>query len=163
MINERPFSKRLVDFALLIGSALLVCVVLLGAFLFTETRGFSPLWVFLGSSSVGFFAFAREEYRGQFRSFRFVFFVLCWLIINLIVIVIVLGSFGWLCLFVALFIEQVLFYMGACLAFRPAATLSKAEQQRATKTMTTSQNLRAAIKKPRFPRTSALPESLKQS
>ena len=41
------------------------------------------------------------------------FFVCGWLVINLVVVVVVLGFFGWFYLIVALFLEQVLFYMTA--------------------------------------------------
>jgi len=56
------------------------------------------MWAFLGLSSIGFFAMAREEYRKEFRSIRFVRFV-C--------VLVVLAYFGWL------YLEQVLFYMTA--------------------------------------------------
>jgi len=110
---QSAFSKRLLDLCLLVGSALTVCVVALGAFLVAEIRHVNPLWVFFGLISIGFFAGVREEYRKEFRSVRFVFFLLAWLVINMAVIVGVLASFGWLYLIPALFLEQVLFYMTA--------------------------------------------------
>ena len=110
---QSAFSKRLLDLCLLVVSALTVCVVALGAFLVAEIRHVNPLWVFFGLISIGFFAGVREEYRKEFRSVRFVFFLLAWLVINMAVIVGVLASFGWLYLIPALFLEQVLFYMTA--------------------------------------------------
>jgi len=96
-----------------VGSALLVCVLGVGAFVVTEVRHVNPMWVLLSLISVGFFAGVREEYRKEFRSVRFIFFVCGWLVINLAVFVVVLGSLGWLYLIPALFLEQILFYMTA--------------------------------------------------
>ena len=110
---RRPFSKRVLDLCLLVGSALIVCLLLLGSFIAAQIRHISPVWVFLSWGSIVFFAGAREEYRKEFRSVRFIFFVCGWLLINMAVFVVVLGSFGWLFLFPALFLEQVLFYMTA--------------------------------------------------
>jgi len=71
------------------------------------------LWVFLSLVSIGFLAFVREEYRKELRSVRFVLFVCCWLVVNLVVVIVVLGSFGWLYLIPALLLEQFFFYMTA--------------------------------------------------
>jgi hypothetical protein len=69
--------------------------------------------VFVGLVSFGFLAGVSEEYRREFRSVRFVLFVLAWVVIEMAVIIAVLASLGWLYLFPALFLEQVLFYMSA--------------------------------------------------
>jgi hypothetical protein len=111
--EQRAFSRRLLDLCLLVGSALIVCVVAGGAFIVAEIRHVNPLWVFFGLISIGFVAGVREEYRNEFRSVRFVFFVLAWLAINMAVIVGVLASFDWLWLIPALLLEQFLFYMTA--------------------------------------------------
>ena len=111
--EQRGLSKRILDLCFLVGSALLLCVVVVGAFAVTEVRHVSPMWVFLSGISLVFFAWVREEYRKEFRSVRFMFFVCGWLVINLVVVVVVLGFFGWFYLIVALFLEQVLFYMTA--------------------------------------------------
>jgi len=95
----------------LVGAALLVCAVGVGAFVVAKIRHVNPLWVFLGLISCGFFAFAREEYRGEFRSVRFLLFVFGWLVANVVVVVVVLGSLGWLYLIPALLLEQFFFYM----------------------------------------------------
>jgi hypothetical protein len=76
--------------------------------------------VFLSWASIAFFAGARKEYRKQFRPARFVLFVCGWIVINMIVFVAVLASFGWFWLFPALFLEQFLFYMGAYWLFNIA-------------------------------------------
>jgi hypothetical protein len=111
--GQRRFSRRALDLCFLVGSALLVCVLGVGAFVVTEVRHVNPMWVLLSLISVGFFAGVREEYRKEFRSVRFIFFVCGWLVINLAVFVVVLGSLGWLYLIPALFLEQILFYMTA--------------------------------------------------
>jgi hypothetical protein len=69
--------------------------------------------VFLSFISIGFFVGVREEYRKEFRSVRFIFFVCGWLVVNMTVFVVVLSSFGWVYLIPALFAEQVLFYVTA--------------------------------------------------
>ncbi len=91
----------------------MVCALGVGAFVATEIQHVSPLWVFLSLVSIGFLAFVREEYRKELRSVRFVLFVCCWLVVNLVVVVVVLGSFGWLYLIPALLLEQFFFYMTA--------------------------------------------------
>ncbi len=111
--QQRVLSKRILDLCFLVGSALLLCVVAVGAFAVTAVRHISPMWVFLSGISLVFFVWVREEYRKEFRSVRFIFFVCSWLVINLVVVVIVLASFGWFYLMAALFLEQVLFYMTA--------------------------------------------------
>ena len=107
------FLKRVLDLCLLLGSALVVCVVGAGAFAIAITRHVNPVWVFFGLVSTGFFAGVKEEYRREFRSARFVLFVLGWLLINIAVVVVVVASFRWVWLFPSLFLEQVLFYMTA--------------------------------------------------
>jgi hypothetical protein len=121
--EERAFSKRILDLCLLIGFALIACALLLGSFLAAEIRHINPVWVFLSWGSIVFFAGAREEYRKEFRSIRFILFVCGWIVINMIVFVVVLASFGWFWLFPSLFLEQVLFYMSAYWLFglRPPA------------------------------------------
>ena len=106
-------GSRMLDRFCLVGSALLLCLVGIGTFVFTEIHHFSPVWVFLSLISIGFFAFAFEEYRKEFRSPRFVAFVCGWLFVNCVVVVTILGSFGWLYLILALLLEQFLFYMTA--------------------------------------------------
>ena len=115
MTTERKhcFSRRILDLCLLVGSALVICVLGVGAFAIASLRHFNPVWIFFALISVAFVAGVREEYRKQFRSVRFVSFVLAWLVINVIVVVVVVASFGWLWLFPALFVEQALFYMSA--------------------------------------------------
>jgi hypothetical protein len=111
--EPRIFSKRLLDLCRLIGAALIVCVLGVGAFAITDAYNINPMWVLLSFISVGFFAMAREDYRKEFRSVRFLLFVCGWAVINMAVIVIVLGFLGWLYLIPILFLEQVLFYMTA--------------------------------------------------
>lgn len=108
----RTFSKQIIDLCLLVGSAL-VCILGVGAFVIAEIRHINPIWVFLSLISIGFIAFAKEEYRREFRPVRFISFVCVWVVVNMAVVVSVLASFGWLSLIPALFLEQFLFYMTA--------------------------------------------------
>jgi hypothetical protein len=39
-----------------------------GAFVIAEIRHINPIWIFLSLISIGFIAFAKEEYRTEFRS-----------------------------------------------------------------------------------------------
>lgn len=107
------FSRRILDLCYLVGAALLVCILGGGAFVIAEIRHINPMWVFLSLISLGFVVGVGEEYRKEFRSVRFVAFVCGWLVVNVSVVIVVLGSFGWLYLIPALLLEQVLFYMTA--------------------------------------------------
>ena len=114
----------------MLGSALIVCVLGIGAFVFAELHHLNPIWVFLSLISIGFFAFAWEEYRREFRSLRFVLFVCGWIVINITVVVTILTSFGWLYLVPALLLEQFLFYMSAYWLFGLEPPLRRREGPR---------------------------------
>ncbi len=105
--------SRILDTSYLICAAILVCVLGVGAFALADIYHISPLWLFFGLISVGFVAMAREDYRKEFRSPRFVAFVVGWIVINVIVIIVIVSRFGWLWLMPALIVEQALFYMTA--------------------------------------------------
>jgi hypothetical protein len=105
--------NRILDMFYLIGAALLLCVLGVGAFLVADIYHINPAWVFFGLISVGFFAGAREDYRKEFRSPQFVAFVVGWLVINVVVVIVVLTLSSWLWLIPALLLEQFLFYMTA--------------------------------------------------
>lgn len=107
------FGTKLRDLSILTVAALLTCSVLVGAFIVADVRHFSPMWVFLPLMSFGFLVFAFQEYRSEFRSARFIFFVSVWLVVNLATFIVVVGSFGWLYLIPALLLEQFMFYMTA--------------------------------------------------
>jgi hypothetical protein len=105
--------SRILDMFYLVGAAVLLCVLGAGAFIVADIYHVNPLWVIVSFISVGFFAGAREDYRKEFRSPRFVAFVCGWAVINVIVFIALLSLFGWLWLIPALLLEQVLFYMTA--------------------------------------------------
>ena len=105
--------SRILDGIYLVGSALLVCLVGVGAFVFAEIHHLNPVWLFLSLISIGFFAGVTEEYRKELRSAPFFAFLCGWLFVNCIVVVTILASFGWLYLIPALLVEQVLFYITA--------------------------------------------------
>jgi hypothetical protein len=111
-VERSDFSKRILDWCLLLGTALVICTLGVGAFAIAAIRHINPIGIFFALISVGFLAGVREEYRNEFRSYRFVLFVLGWLLVNVAVVAFV-ASFDWLWLFPALFLEQVLFYMSA--------------------------------------------------
>jgi len=99
-----------------------------GAFAIASIRHVSPIWIFLGLISTGFFAGVREEYRKEFRSARFVLFVLGWLVINSAVVVVIVAFLGWIWLFPVLFLEQALFYMSAYWLFGLKPPLRRRER-----------------------------------
>ena len=111
--EQSTISTRILNLCLLIGVALIVCVLAIGAFIVMEAHHISPMWVFLSLISIGFFVGIREEYRKEFHSVRFILFVCAWLVVNMAVFVVVLSFYGWPYLIPALFSEQVLFYMTA--------------------------------------------------
>ena len=74
----------------------------------------NALWMFVSLISVVLFAGAREEYRKEFRSARFVAFVCGWVVVrDAAVLILILGLFGWPWLIPVLLFEQFLFYMTA--------------------------------------------------
>jgi hypothetical protein len=113
MERQRSIRNRTLDLCLLVGSALLVCILGGGAFLLAEIYHVNPLWIVVSLISVVFFAGAREEYRKEFRSVRFVAFVCAWVVINATVFILILGLLGWPWLIPVLLFEQFLFYMTA--------------------------------------------------
>ena len=106
--------SRILDMFYLVGAAVLLCVLSVGAFIVADIYHVNPLWIMVSFISVGFFAGAREDYRKELRSPRFVAFVCGWIVINVIVFIALLSFLGWLCgLIPALLLEQFLFYMTA--------------------------------------------------
>lgn len=109
---EQPRS-RILDTIYLFGAALFVCVFSVGAFALAAFYHIKPFWVFFGLVSVAFVAGAREDYHKEFRSPRFVAFVIGWVLVNIAVIIVFLSFFTWVWLIPALLLEQFLFYMTA--------------------------------------------------
>ncbi len=111
VLSMNTVRKRIIDLCLLAGSALIICIVGVGAFVISEARHISPMWGFFGLLSIGFFAGVGWDYRSEFRSFRFVLFFSTWLLLNFVIFC-ATRVLGWLYL-VAVFIELVLFYASA--------------------------------------------------
>ena len=105
--------NRILDMLYLMAAALLVCIIGGAAFLVADICHVNLLWVIVSLISVGFLAGAREDYRKEFRSPRFVAFVCGWVVINVGVFIVFLSLLGWLWLIPALLLEQFLFYMTA--------------------------------------------------
>jgi len=110
---QRTLLRRVLDFCIMIVSALLVCALAVGAFVTAQIRHFNPFWIFLSLIAVGFFAFAWEEYRSALRSVRFILFVCGWIVVTAMVILVVISYFGWPWLILALLLEQALFSASA--------------------------------------------------
>jgi hypothetical protein len=119
---------RIKDLSLLLGTALLVCLLAGAAFLVADIYHVNPLWVIVSLISVGFFAGAREDYRKEFRSVRFVAFVCGWIVVNVAVFILILGFLGWLWLVPVLLFEQFLFYMSAYWLFGLRPPLGRGRQ-----------------------------------
>jgi hypothetical protein len=131
-MSKRTFCKRIVDLCFLLGAALAVCAIGVGAFVIADVRHINPLWVFFSLFSIGFFVFAWEEYRNALRSIRFVLFICGWVLVNIVIMVVVLGYFGWLWVIGALLLAQALFYMSAEWLFGLKPLSRRANQQRNT-------------------------------
>jgi hypothetical protein len=89
----------------------MACVVMVGAYSFVLIYHYSPLWVFFSFISILIVVAVKEEYRKEFGSPKFRFFVLGCLVINIVVIVTVTIFLGWVYLIPALLIEQGAFYV----------------------------------------------------
>jgi len=59
--------SRILDMFYLVGAAVLLCVLGVGASIAADIYHVNPLWVMVSFISVGFFAGAREDYRTEFR------------------------------------------------------------------------------------------------
>lgn len=87
--------KKLKDRLLLIGAALLLIVVVGSTYLLAEKFHVDPTWVMWASISLGIFAVFGWDYRDQFRSKGFLFFV-GWLLIHVLLFALLVG-FSWFC------------------------------------------------------------------
>jgi uncharacterized membrane protein YqgA involved in biofilm formation len=112
-LNMQRGRSRILDLMYLVSAAVLVCILGIGAFLLADFCHVNPAWVFVSLICVLLFAGAREDYRKQFRSRRFVAFLGGWVVINVGVFIVFLSLFGWLWLIPALLLEQLIFYMTA--------------------------------------------------
>lgn len=103
-------SKEFLDLFAILGAALLLIVVAVGAYFLADKYRIDSVWVYLGEISVGFFATVGWDYRKEFRSIRFVIFFCFWLFAHLCIFVFVVAYLGWLYWLLALTVELFLFY-----------------------------------------------------
>jgi hypothetical protein len=95
---------------MLVGAALVVCVV--GVTLFTagEAYHINSAWVLVAVAGISFFVISAWDYREKLRSPAFVLFLLAWAIVYALVFLVVMSLWGWLCWFAAMCVELFLFY-----------------------------------------------------
>jgi hypothetical protein len=68
------------DKALLIGAALLVCLIGCGAFLLGEIYHVNPVWIFFAWGSVGIVPLFVRNFRGQLKRPGFILFLAGWVV-----------------------------------------------------------------------------------
>jgi len=147
MEQQGPEVRRIKDWCLLVACALLLCLVAGGAFLIADFYRINPLWIFASLISIVFFAGAREDYRKEFKSVRFVAFIVGWVVVNATVFILVLGLLGWLWLVPILLVEQFLFYMTAYWLFGIRPPSRRERQARVSNAL--QEQTRQTNKKPR--------------
>ncbi len=107
------FVRLILDVSLLVGAALLVCALSVGAFVFAEVHHLNPMWVFLPLMAAAFLAGVGWDYRKEFKSVAFLTFFCGWAVLHVVVFVAVVGSYGWLYWIPTVVVEQAFFYMSA--------------------------------------------------
>lgn len=94
--EDRTTGKGCRDRLLLVGAALLVCVVGGAAFLLSEIYKFNPVWIFFALNSIGLFPMLRNEFRGYFARPAFIAFFAVWMCLHGLTVV---GLMKWVPLF----------------------------------------------------------------
>ncbi|HET9804532.1 MAG TPA: hypothetical protein VFP96_14930 [Candidatus Acidoferrum sp.] len=116
--EERKTGNGCRDRMLLLGVALLVCLVGVAAFLLSEIYKSNPIWIFLGLNSIGLFPILRNEFRGYFNRPGFVAFFAIWMCLHGLTVV---GLMIWVPLFLwplALILELAIGFVAAHYLFR---------------------------------------------
>jgi hypothetical protein len=103
------------DRALLVASAIIVCVIGVGAFWIAGDSGTGPLWVFFGLNAIGFIVVVGRKFRKHWNTPSFILFFLAWLLLHGIVATMLAASLPilyWLPIFgVELFVGFLAAYL----------------------------------------------------
>jgi hypothetical protein len=78
------------DIVRLIGTAILVCVIGVGAFIAGEIYHVNPVWLFLSWNSIWLFLILGKSFRGHFRNPQFTAFFLMWMAVHGTVVVLLM-------------------------------------------------------------------------
>jgi hypothetical protein len=74
--------SRLMDLTLLVGGALLVCVVLVGSFLLAQQYHLDARWVFVGINSLGLIPIVGRRFKDGMPGRIYVPFITVWMILH---------------------------------------------------------------------------------
>jgi hypothetical protein len=84
-------TSMVADRGLLIGSAVLVCVIGGAAFWLADDYHMNPLWVFLAMNSVGFIWVIGRRLRSHWKKPLFIVFLVAWVAIHTAVVVVLMA------------------------------------------------------------------------
>ena len=115
-------KERLLNLALLVNSALILVVLLLGSFWIGDRYHVGFVQLFLGWMSVAFVATVGWDLRNKFRRASFILFFLVWLGVHLLVLVLVVGGTAWFYWLPLLSLELWVGYSVAFQVFGPPAS-----------------------------------------
>ena len=110
-------NSRLSDTLALVACSMLVVVLAVGSFFAADAYHIGVIWIAAFWLSIGFFATVGWDYRREFRSARFVFFFMAWLVPHLLIAIFVLTYLGWFWYAAAVVVELFLFYLSLSLVF----------------------------------------------
>jgi hypothetical protein len=83
------------DKALLVGAALLVCVLGVGVFFIAIQYHVSTLWIFLAVNSIGFTIVVARQFRGYWKTVSFFAFFALWVLIHTLLLLAALIRGPW--------------------------------------------------------------------
>ena len=115
-------KEKLLNLALLVSSALILVVLLLGSFWIGDRYHIGFVQLFLGWMSLVFVATIGWDLRNKFRRASFILFFLVWLGVHLLVLVLVVGRTAWFYWLPLLGLELWVGYGVAFRVFGPPAS-----------------------------------------
>lgn len=80
------------DRVLLVSSAILVCVIGVGAFWIADDYHANKLWVFFGLNAIGFIVVVGRKFPNHWQTPSFILFFMAWLVVHGIVAVTLAAS-----------------------------------------------------------------------
>jgi len=117
--NKGVKRNRVLDFFLLLTSALCGAVIITAAFWMSDQYHFSAMWVFGIGAALIFFLVVGWGYRSKFRSFAFAAFFFAWLFIHVGTFVVAIEYLGFSYYLPIAVVELWLGYMVAIWQFGP--------------------------------------------
>lgn len=132
MVNAREEHtevNKIRDRLLLIGAALLVCVLGVGAFAVADAYHINPAWVFFGWNSILLIPVVGGDFRTKFKQPRFVLFFLVWMAVHGALVVWLMRALSIEVWMLAMAIELAIGYFVAFLVFGEEETAQKPEDE----------------------------------